>query len=171
MSQGILIQTILKSWSSILIRQHQCYLLGSSSHRGGDNLIFKSLGLVQEWDCWCISCSITHSRARNTRKIWTVGSYTRVQLSYPVRPMCLHTVFPIACLCLFTSSTCWWERKGRAYLQGERWCRARRSRSWIFLFPAVQSPGEAWSSSQGPESKNWITVIFLRSIYHPISLF
>jgi len=66
--------------------------------------------------------------------------------------------FPIACVCLLTPSTHWWERKGRAYLQGERWCTPRKPRRWIFLFPAVQPPGDDHSGSQGSESENGITV-------------
>lgn len=62
-------------------KEHQS-LKAEAPHHQGTGVLFameqppsrdkslQELGLVQVWDHWSISCSIAHSRARNTTKLW-----------------------------------------------------------------------------------------------------
>lgn len=120
-------------------------LLGS--HRAGNHLIFKSLWLVQEWDH--ASPAPSHTTEPEHKKDLNRGSLFKVQIILPCEIYMSSHCFPhISSLPLHLHigekgkevPTC----KGRGGIQQED-----PQELWFFCYPAVQSPGEAHSGSQG----------------------
>lgn len=127
-------------------------LLGS--HRAG-NTHLQELVACTGVGPWMHLLQHHTPQSQNTKRIWTVDPCLRFKFSRHVRFTCHHTVFPRSCLCLPA--------------RGEAAYSKKIHRSCDFFVTQLCGLQGKLTVAARAWSGNWITGIFLSSIYHSIS--